>query len=714
MRYIEKNFPIKYLNPVAMAEGNAKKPVYQIHKWWARRLSSVFRMIVLSTFSEENAKEEDIWQKFLGDTNLGGPIILDPFMGGGTTIVEALRLGCRVIGIDINPVAWFITKKEIEPVDLEELDLALKELEKSAGRFIKQFYQTKCPKGHPSEVMYFFWVKIAQCPNCNRPVWLFNNYELSERNGKVIVICPNCLDVFETPSSINPKKCPNCGYIFDSREGVSQKGVYLCPYCGSKERVIDVIQRKGGPLDAVLYALEGYCEICGRFFKKVDREDIKLWEEAKNKFMKEKGNLLLPPQQIPAEGRSDPRPLNHGYTRFQDLFNERQLLCLSYLLERILDIPNKNIREFMLLAFSDCLDSNNMFCKYESRWNKISLFFGLHAYHPIERPTENNPWGGKYGRGTFLKCFEKLRRGKEYCKKVGPIEGLIVESFEELLKTERSALLRCQTGEDLSFIPDKSVDTVITDPPYFDNIQYSELADFFYVWLHLGLRDFYPWFNPANSSHPQEIVQNEKIGKTLEFFREGLTRVFSECHRVLKDDGLLIFTFHHNKLWAWETIGRILLDSGFYISSTPIVRSEGKSGFHSGRGNIRYDCVFVCRKRPSNWKETGWSTLKDAILKDAVHWANKTIQSGMTLNEVDLFTIIMGKTIEYYTKAFPHIKKYNEPITIAEALNEMKEFAACMFEATHPDKFLLPKSVAKKAQQLSLFLKESGEQYHKK
>ncbi len=118
------------------------------------------------------------------------------------------------------------------------------------------------------------------------------------------------------------------------------------------------------------------------------------------------------------------------------------------------------------------------------------------------------------------------------------------------------------------------MDAVITDPPYFDNIQYSELADFFYVWLRLGLKDLYPWFSPEFSSHPNEIVQNEKIGKTIEFFSEGLIKVFTQCHRVLKDDGLLVFTFHHNKLWAWESIGKTLLDSGFYISATLFIRES--------------------------------------------------------------------------------------------------------------------------------------------
>lgn len=729
MKFIEKSFPVRYLNSVAMAEGNAKKPIYQMHKWWARRLGSVFRMITLSAFSDGEETDNSIWYKFCNGTNLKGPIVLDPFMGGGTTIVEALRLGCKVIGVDINPVAWFTTKKEIEPVDISVLNTAYRRLEKSAGDFIRHYYRTKCPQGHEAEVMYFFWVKVARCKSCGSRIRLFPNYELSRRNNINVVLCPRCLQIFETVGYKSRTQCSECGKVFDPRKGVTSRGVFYCPKCRREQRILNAINENNGCLDIELHALEGYCNSCGRFFKRVDLRDLALWEQAKREYDKSKHKLLIPRQKIPTEGRSDPRPVNHGYIHFKDMFNERQLLCLSHLLKEILKITDTNIRELMLIAFSDCLDANNIFCKYERDWHKISLFFGLHAYHPIERPTENNIWGTEYGRGTFLKCFEKVRRAKMFCKKpherlpmrgnkrftkhIGNerIEGNIVQSFDELRRLDRSSLLRCDTSEDLSFIPDKSVDAIITDPPYFNNIQYSELADFFYVWLRLGLKDSYPWFSPELSSRASEIVQNEKMGKTMEYFNEGLRKVFVECYRVLKDEGLLIFTFHHNKLWAWESIGEILLDAGFYVSASPIVRSEGKSGFHSSKGNIRYDCVLVCPKRPSTWNSESWVALKKLILRDTVSWTKRTMKSGMLVGEVDVFTIIMGKTIEYYTKAFPNMKLYGEPITLAEALHEMKSFVDRITESAQPEEPMLPKSYSKKAEQLTLFIKESREKY---
>lgn len=452
MTYIEKNLPIAKLNPLAMSEGNAKKPVYRMHKWWARRLGSVFRMVTLATFSSEEETDASIWHKFCEGADLEGNVVLDPFMGGGTTIVEALRLGCRVVGMDINPVAWFVTKKEIEPVDLDALDEAFRHLERTAGEHIKSYYTTSCPKGHDAEVMYYFWVKVAHCTSCGAQVRLFHNYELSRRPTGNVCFCPGCLQIIKTPGYDLSTTCHECGKVFDPRSGVSARGTFQCPVCGQKQRLLDAVAQKSAALDVELHALEGYCEACGRFFKRVDEGDLVSFERAKAMFERCKKGLLFPRESIPTEGRSDPRPVNHGYSYFWQMFNERQLLCLSILLEQILKTEDQNVRELMLVAFSDCLDSNNMFCKYEIAWHKISLLFGLHAYHPIERPTENNVWGARYGRGTFAKCFAKVRRAKVYCqspyerlstatgkrysKRTGSerIEGHLVDRFDELMK----------------------------------------------------------------------------------------------------------------------------------------------------------------------------------------------------------------------------------------------------------------------------------------
>jgi len=122
------------------------------------------------------------------DLDTNGKVILDPFMGGGTTVIEALRLGCKVIGIDLNPVAWFIVKTTVEPVGLDELREALKRLanrKTSSGRTVREellsHYKTECPAcGNPdADIIYVFWVRSAICTNSEHPneqVPLFSAY----------------------------------------------------------------------------------------------------------------------------------------------------------------------------------------------------------------------------------------------------------------------------------------------------------------------------------------------------------------------------------------------------------------------------------------------------------------------------------------------------------------------------------------------------------
>ena len=270
----------------------------------------------------------------------------------------------------------------------------------------------------------------------------------------------------------------------------------------------------------------------------------------------------------------------------------------------------------------------------------------------------------------------------------------------------------CQSSEDLSGVPDRSVDAVITDPPYFDNLQYSELADFFYVWLRLALKDTYPWFAPELSGRSREIVKNDKLNKTTEFFNEGLRRVFTECHRTLKDDGLLVFTFHHNKLWAWQGIGQLLLNAGFYVSASPLVRSEGKSGYHSSEGNIKYDCVMVCRKRPSPHEDQLRSS-REAVLGEAANWTRRTLDSGMPVNEVDVFAAVMGQSLRYYTTAASNGHSQDLGPSLDWFLNDMSTLVANLeVGSMSPDTESEP--YAAEVRQLALFVMESKARYGEK
>lgn len=196
-RAIEEGFPIVEINRLAEPERNAFKPIYQMHKWFARRASCVFRAILLAALKPAGTDiMEEFYKDHTYDPDTHGKLILDPFMGGGTTVVEALRLGCKVIGIDLNPVAWFIVKTEVEPVDLDELRAAFHRLAarlttsgKPLRKELLSHYKTECPAcGNPdADIIYVFWVKSAICTDakCRKQVPLFPNYLVAQKTPSV-------------------------------------------------------------------------------------------------------------------------------------------------------------------------------------------------------------------------------------------------------------------------------------------------------------------------------------------------------------------------------------------------------------------------------------------------------------------------------------------------------------------------------------------------
>jgi adenine-specific DNA methylase len=695
MSYILKDFPIEKLNEIALKEANSKKPIYQIHKWWARRLGSIFRMIILTTFLPQDISEEELWRKFYQKTDLGGKIILDPFMGGGTTVIEALKLGCKVIGIDIHPVAWFITKKEVEPLDIEKFKDEFRRLEKNVANKIKQYYKTICPKcGEEADVIYVFWVKKIKCLKCGNDVPLYNSFRIASLSNKLhIVLCPSCNEIIETDKLKEQIICPKCENRFNPSDGYAKGKHYLCPSCGGKGEILKSVKREGKIPEAVIYAVEYYCPHCDeRRYKKADNYDQDLYSKAKDEFERKKNKLLFPRNKIP-DGKEVRRLFNFGFEYFYQMFNERQLLCLSMLLEEILKIEDENIKEFMILTFSDLINANNMFCKYNQQARKLEPLFGHHAYWPPNMPVENNVWGTRYGRGTFLNYVDKTLHAKRYMLNpyentlkngesdkvsVGyDVKGYLSENFDDLSKSKANVILKAQTSEDLSFIPDKSVDAIITDPPYYDNVIYSEISDFFYVWQKLALKDKYECYQGEYSPRSREIIKNLVQNKDDEFFIKGLTNVFKECNRVLKDDGLMVFTFHHERTKAWASTLRAILEAHekrwprFVITAIYPVRSEARVGVH-GEG-IRYDIIIVCRKTFEEPERISWEKLKDKIHERAREVLERLWLSDRDLRDEDMFVVAMGKCLEVYSWHYPNIFKDGKKVEVEEAVDGISD-----------------------------------------
>lgn len=627
--YIEaKGLPTRRLLELALREGNSKLPVYKMHKWWARRLGSVVRAILLGLLLPEKKTETEYWDAYFNGyheaevTGKPRPTILDPFMGGGSSLVEARRLNLNCIGFDIDPMAWFVTRQEMSTVDLDDLDKAFEQVRGEAQSKVASFYKTTIESGEERDVIYYFWVRTLVCPDCKGIIELHPHYQLERRrkNNKQICFCASCHEIQELPNDVQILTCESCGVLTTIQRGNVDRYKVRCSHCERNwpRKQLREEQGFGGVmLFALQYLESGDQNRLVKRFKKADEFDQVLFRMAEGQFSSVAQTFpvikTFLDTFIPSEGRNDPRPISYGFIRYAELFNGRQLFCLGTILKAILNVKEEPLRELLLLAFSDSLASNNMMCYYAFDYDKLTPLFGLHGYNVVTRPVENNVWGTSLGRGTFRNCYAKMVKGLHYMRNTGrgdsssqPYAGAKnndpsggeanrLSSAAAGLLQELTIDLRRASGDNTRLTA-HSVDLILTDPPYFDNLHYGEMSDFYYAWLSPVLNGRYPEeFRPPDCVTIADRIHGNGDPDSVVHFKTGLAQVFSECKRVLKEEGIMALTFHHRREEAWLALYEALTEAGFRIVEVVPVRSEGRSGFHSSPGNLKWDAVIVCR-----------------------------------------------------------------------------------------------------------------------
>lgn len=608
---IERGFPTVMVSKVAERESWRKevnRPATHIHKWWATRLGSVFRAVVFGALSDPDA---DIWKSFYKRNHLN-KIVLDPFMGSGTTLTEALKLGCKAVGCDINPVSTFLVRQALTRVSEDALRAEFDAIERDVAARIQYFHQTVDPiTGARIPVMYHFWVKVVTTPD-GETVPLFTSYVFAKdaypkKRPIAQIICKFCWSLFQQRYDATEVTCPHCDTKFNPQEGPAI-GQHVIDSRGIKHRVKDLVSRTESPPSHRMFAMLAMSSASEKIYLKPQDSDLALYDEAKSRLTMEE--LPLPTMAV-RRGHNTDQARGYNYKHWRDFFNDRQLLCLGILLQRILSIADKTIREQFLCLFSSLLEFNNLFCSFKGEGTgAVRHMFSNHILKPERAPLENCVWGAVKGSGTFSSLFEsRLLRAKRYLDNPfeiaiddydGPskivasnaIDTALVEDWESLVASSSAALVLNGDSGELP-IPSESIDAVVTDPPYFDFVHYSELSDFFYAWLSPVLAGEYTHFRKDDSSAEGEVQQ-----KDPKRFSSQLGRVFSECNRVLKPEGVLAFSFHHSRPEGWAAISAAISEAGMTVVASHPVHGElrAASPKTATKNPISVDAILVCKR----------------------------------------------------------------------------------------------------------------------
>ncbi|MCY3537041.1 MAG: DUF1156 domain-containing protein [Synechococcus sp. SB0676_bin_10] len=655
---IEQRFNVPFIAGMALREKQIQqnyRPIIAVHKWFARRPGTLFRGLILAEFGD-GALE----RLFFESNDFSGLRIADPFMGGGTPLIEANRLGCDVIGFDVNPMAAWIVREEIQELDLSRYEQAAAELVSMLRRQIGAYYRTSCPiYGDPDvPVKSFLWVKVLACNSCGFAFDLFPGYLLAEdrRHPRNVVVCHQCGALNEVAQRRDPGRCHACGVVL-SIAGPARRGWCLCPHCGTDNSYPG---NRSVPLEHRLFAIEYYNPKRkpahkGRFFKKPDADDLARVDAACEHWRR-LDERFVPDEPIPP-GDETSRLHRWGYTRYRQLFNPRQLLGLELSCRLIAEIPNERIHAALATNLSDLLRYQNMLCRYDTMALKSLDVFSIHGFPVGLVQCESNLLGitssngANVGSGGWLNIIQKYTKAKGYCaapfevraegkhKVRVPIDGEWIGDRPN--STHQSIAIHCANSAQI-VLPTGTLDAVFTDPPYFGNVQYGELMDFCYVWLRRLAPPDTEGFDQPSTRSTGELTGNVTQSRGLENFAEGLASVYCRMAEALKSGAPLVFTYHHNKLDAYCAVGLAILDAGLVCTvALPCPAEMGGSIHIHGTASSIVDTVFVCRDSRFRCVGKTPATVEDLVAVVAHDLAQLKI-AGRTATHGDARCVLFG------------------------------------------------------------------------
>ena len=606
------------------------------------------------------------------------PTVLDPTAGGGTIPLESLRYGLPTISNELNPVPWLINKVILEyapSVGSVESDLRewMSEVEERVEDDLEEFF----PKRNGISPEHYYRAYSIECPACGNPLPISNRWYFNRRRDAAVY--PEIENGELSFKVIDPTEYDTReGY--DPNKGTVDGGDVECPSCSVVTERDDIVEifKKGD----INY------EVCGvRYEKQIGRtkyhsptdadvEAIRKAEERVNSDLQL--STLLTTNRY--EGYYD-RAVPYGLTQWRDVYSPRQLISHAAYLEAFEEIKPEIQEEYstekaeLLLTLLSFISVKLI--RRNSRLNPITPDYGS-----PDNMLGNNGFFFKWHFGESNLMVGTYSYSSE--------AENVIEGYEETVEyVEHVDSTATVYQGDASDLPceDNSLQSIVVDPPYGDNIMYAEMADAFQVWFNEYLSDIFPnAFSSPETNKENEAVENPVIVDPAEGqstseaarqrYENKMSGIFSELYRVLEPGGTLTIYFTDKEVEAWDSLTMSIIRSGFVITATHTITSEIPSRIIA-QENASADSTLLltCRKpkkEPSDRTPTLWMDIKDQTKEVARQKATELLDSDYNLTKTDMIISAFGPTLKVFTQEYPVVDNKDNEVRPREALTEAR------------------------------------------
>ena len=650
------------------------------------------------------------------DDLLGGtrPSVLDPTAGGGSIPFEAARLGLPTLANDLNPVAALILKATLEfPM---QQGAALRPAFDRLARDFRVRLQDRLafafPQAHAPDQLdvTYLWARTVHCPHCEGLVPLSPNWRLAS-DGTGVRVVPHTNSGLGDPGR-------HCTFeivatVKEQSEGTVSDGDGLCPFPDCK-RVIEgssiKAQAQAGGLGEQLFAIVFKRRIETR--TKAGRRGRDKWERGYRVPRPEDDNSAVIARHlaekmegwetldfVPSEAIGDLSNYDRGHKiygmhRWRDMFSPRHLICHgesvsvyremldACVAEGALDNLQKAAFVYLSITIDTLVNYGSRACRWDLVTERIRSVFDRHGFAMLWSYGEIAPLIEGSGldwaiekTGTCIKELVDLARPDIAF-------GDLLQASKPLVQYPLS--ITCGSGDTLDHVGDATVDVVVMDPPYYDNVMYAELSDYFYVWLKRTAGQVMPeLFTRRLTDKENEAVANpakfegQKGARALakRDYQQRMARIFEECRRVLKVNGIMTLMFTHKATGAWDALTKGLMEAGFVITASWPINTEAEGSLHIKEKSAANSTIFlVCRPRdfaPADGAQEYWEEVEPLVARAVRRRVEEFQKAG--IGGVDLYLACFGPALEEFSRHWP--LKRGTPRPTPEAKKRQRQSA---------------------------------------